>query len=275
VRGSDWRYLFICCLLVCMEGAAARVARQAGTRVRKQALELSEAAAARIRELLEKRHKEFLKLSVKSRGCSGLSYTMSYAGTSPVCVRAVEWRLHSADTPGKFDELVEGPLGVKVLVDNKALMHVVGTRMDFVSNRLRCVQTVALTAPAAPHAPHASPGLSLCSRTPTRVESAAAESLSPPERRIVEAGQTCLHATRSRALSGCGCGSRTCARAQAGGFRRAILCRQTYVATSLESSAVSGRGCTRRLCYACLFSAADADLARRDETLKDEELFGI
>ena len=41
------------------------------------------------------------------------------------------------DAPGKFDELVEGPLGVKVLVDNKALMHVVGTRMDFVSDRLR------------------------------------------------------------------------------------------------------------------------------------------
>ncbi len=72
-----------------MEGAAARVGaavvREVGRRASKQALEVSEAAAARIRELLSKRDKEYLKLSVKSRGCSGLSYTMSYAGA---CARA-------------------------------------------------------------------------------------------------------------------------------------------------------------------------------------------
>jgi len=44
-----------------------------------------------------------------------------------------------ADEKGKLDELVEGPRGVKVLVENKALMHVVGTRMDYVTDRLRCV----------------------------------------------------------------------------------------------------------------------------------------
>ena len=33
---------------------------------------------------------------------------------------------------------------MKVLVDNKALMHVVGTRMDFVSDRLRRARGVPL-----------------------------------------------------------------------------------------------------------------------------------
>jgi hypothetical protein len=37
---------------------------------------------------------------------------------------------------GRFDELVE-QAGVKVLVDPGALMHVLGTRMDFVEDRLR------------------------------------------------------------------------------------------------------------------------------------------
>jgi hypothetical protein len=37
---------------------------------------------------------------------------------------------------GRFDELVE-QAGVKVLIDPAALMHVLGTRMDFVEDRLR------------------------------------------------------------------------------------------------------------------------------------------
>ena len=37
---------------------------------------------------------------------------------------------------GKFDELVESD-GVKVIIDPGALMHVIGTKMDFVTDRLR------------------------------------------------------------------------------------------------------------------------------------------
>jgi hypothetical protein len=42
-----------------------------------------------------------------------------------------------ADSKGKFDEVVEEQ-GVRVLIDPGALMHVVGTKMDFVEDRLKC-----------------------------------------------------------------------------------------------------------------------------------------
>lgn len=40
------------------------------------------------------------------------------------------------DQKAKFDELVEDK-GVKILIDPKALMHVIGTKMDFVDDKLR------------------------------------------------------------------------------------------------------------------------------------------
>ena len=88
---------------------------------RKQALAVTDAAAARIRVLLEKRGKPSvgIRIGVRSRGCSGLSYTLEYA-----------------DEKGKFDEVVEAN-GVTILIDPKAVMFIIGTEMDWVEDKLQ------------------------------------------------------------------------------------------------------------------------------------------
>ena len=105
--------------------ALKRAAESAGrsARVRKQAMELTESAAARVKELLTRNDKPYLKIGVRTRGCNGMTYTMKYAEESD---------------KGKFDEVVTHEAsGVKVIIDPAALMHVIGTKMDFVSDRLR------------------------------------------------------------------------------------------------------------------------------------------
>ena len=87
---------------------------------RPPALAVTDAAAARIQVLLDKRGKPSVgvRVGVRSRGCSGLSYTLEYA-----------------DEKGKFDEVVEDK-GVTVLVDPKAVMFILGTEMDYVEEKL-------------------------------------------------------------------------------------------------------------------------------------------
>jgi iron-sulfur cluster assembly protein len=88
---------------------------------RMQAMTVTASAADRIRALLSKRGKPSLgiRVGVRSRGCSGLTYTLEYA-----------------DEKGKFDEIVEDK-GVTILIDPKATMFILGTEMDFVEDKLQ------------------------------------------------------------------------------------------------------------------------------------------
>ncbi|HEY1503596.1 MAG TPA: iron-sulfur cluster assembly accessory protein [Stellaceae bacterium] len=87
----------------------------------KQAMTVTEAAASRIQQLLEKRGKPSvgIRVGVRSRGCSGLTYTLEYA-----------------DEKGKFDEVVQAN-GVTILIDPKASMFIIGTEMDYVEDQLQ------------------------------------------------------------------------------------------------------------------------------------------
>jgi iron-sulfur cluster assembly protein len=87
----------------------------------KQAMTVTEAAAQRIQQLLEKRGKPSvgIRVGVRSRGCSGLTYTLEYA-----------------DEKGKFDEVVQAN-GVTILIDPKATMFIIGTEMDYVEDKLQ------------------------------------------------------------------------------------------------------------------------------------------
>jgi iron-sulfur cluster assembly protein len=82
---------------------------------------ISDAALSRINALIESRGKPTagIKVNIRTRGCSGLSYTIEYA-----------------DEISKFDEVVERD-GVKVLIDPKAVMFLIGTEMDYVEEKFK------------------------------------------------------------------------------------------------------------------------------------------
>jgi iron-sulfur cluster assembly protein len=89
-------------------------------RERPKAIRLSDAAAARIREIMANAEGKYqgVRVGVENGGCAGMSYTMDYA-----------------ETAQPFEEVVEDK-GVKVFIDPKAIMFLIGTEMDFVREKL-------------------------------------------------------------------------------------------------------------------------------------------
>jgi iron-sulfur cluster assembly protein len=78
-------------------------------------MRITDAAAERVREIIANSDKQLLgvRVGVKNGGCAGMSYTMDFA-------EAID----------RFDEVVEDK-GVKIVVDPKAVMFLLGTEMDY------------------------------------------------------------------------------------------------------------------------------------------------
>ena len=90
-------------------------------RPRPQVMKLTDAAAQRIQELTRRADSEIvgLRVGVKNGGCAGQSYTVEYAHE----IRPT-------------DEVVEDK-GVKILVDPKAVLFLLGTEMDYKTDKMQ------------------------------------------------------------------------------------------------------------------------------------------
>ena len=114
-------------------------------------LTLTDAAANRVRDIIAKAERPIagVRVGVKNGGCAGMSYTMEYA---------------EAVHPG--EDVVEDK-GVKVFIDPKAVLFLLGTEMDFQTTKLAsqfvfnnpnqtsacgCGESVAITPAAGPDA---------------------------------------------------------------------------------------------------------------------------
>ncbi len=92
----------------------------ANPRPRPQVMRLTEAAAERIKAVMANADTPFagLRVGVKNGGCAGMEYTMEYA-----------------DAVKPTDEVIEDK-GVRILVDPKAVLFLLGTEMDYKTEKL-------------------------------------------------------------------------------------------------------------------------------------------
>jgi iron-sulfur cluster assembly protein len=83
-------------------------------------MRLTDAAAERIKAVMAKAERPIaaVRVGVRNGGCAGMAYTMEYA-----------------DTINPLDELIEDK-GVRILIDPKAVLFLLGTEMDYKVDRL-------------------------------------------------------------------------------------------------------------------------------------------
>tara|TARA_B100001029_G_C14806445_1_gene309929 strand:- start:87 stop:422 length:336 start_codon:yes stop_codon:yes gene_type:complete len=84
-----------------------------------QVIKLSDNAAIRIKEIMSKADNKTIgvRVGVKSGGCAGMSYVMEYAKEAK-----------------KNEEIIEEK-GVKVFIDANAIMYLLGTEMDYKTDK--------------------------------------------------------------------------------------------------------------------------------------------
>jgi len=89
-------------------------------RPKPQVVRLTEAAAERIKAVMAKADRPIsaVRVGVKNGGCAGMAYTMEYA-----------------DEIDPLDEIVEDR-GVRILIDPKAVLFLLGTEMDYKVDKL-------------------------------------------------------------------------------------------------------------------------------------------
>ena len=90
-------------------------------RSRSKVMTLSDAVGGRIRQIIANSEMPIvgIRVGVKKGGCAGMEYTMQYA-----------------ETFGPHDEVVEDK-GVKILIEPKAILFLLGTEMDFKVDKLK------------------------------------------------------------------------------------------------------------------------------------------
>ncbi|KAG7573804.1 HesB-like domain superfamily [Arabidopsis suecica] len=94
--------------------------------MRKQVLALTDTAAARILQLLQHQQKPFLRLAVEAKGCNMISIMCPEVFYLALAAMIFVFR----------GERCKDPCG-----SEGGIMHVIGTEMDFVDDKLRVVET--------------------------------------------------------------------------------------------------------------------------------------
>jgi iron-sulfur cluster assembly protein len=89
-------------------------------RPRPKVVSLTDRAAERVREIMDRAEQPYagLRVGVKNGGCAGQEYILEYA-----------------ETAAALDEVVEDK-GVRILIDPKAVLFLIGSEIDYETTRL-------------------------------------------------------------------------------------------------------------------------------------------